>query len=219
MHKHFIMIQILALVGSASLGLAQETKPKPLVQCIGDSITFGVGTSDRRKAGYPVQLRGLLNDKATVKVNGANGTTWGYWSNLSEERWKPIADTQPKFGVIMLGTNDSKSDRQAERALPMLASNMETLINRFTALESKPQIFVVLPPPAFENSFSIQGAVIKTGILPRIKAQAQKLGAKIVDAHAAFGDDVKFFPDGVHPNDDGAALIARAVAAALLPAL
>jgi lysophospholipase L1-like esterase len=121
--------------------------------------------------------------------------------------------------VIMLGTNDSKSNRQAERALPMLESNMEILVKRFKALESNPKIVVVLSPPAYENAFSIQGAVIKSEILPRVRAQAEKLGLQVVDAHTPFGQNTTFFPDGVHPNDQGAAIIAKAVADALKPVI
>jgi lysophospholipase L1-like esterase len=97
MKIRFLTMTLLALGGIVSLGHAQKPQDQPLVQCIGDSITFGVGTSDRRTAGYPVQLRELLKNVASVKINGANGTTWGYWAKLSEERWKPIADTQPSL--------------------------------------------------------------------------------------------------------------------------
>jgi acyl-CoA thioesterase I len=192
---------------------ADKVVGKPVIACIGDSITFGVGAGDRVRLSYPSQLREMLGDRFAVKNYGANGTTYAYWAQLPEERLKAIADANPVSVVILLGTNDSKTG--AAKALPRLEEFMEKVITRLSALPGNPKIYIALPPPAFGNTFSIQGKVITEELIPRIKAEAAKFNLPVIDTHTPFAGEPTHFPDGVHPDAEGAKLIAKAVAKAM----
>jgi lysophospholipase L1-like esterase len=50
-----------------SLAFAEQAE-KIRVACVGDSITFGAGVSDRAKNSYPKVLGGLLGDKYDVRT-------------------------------------------------------------------------------------------------------------------------------------------------------
>jgi acyl-CoA thioesterase I len=192
---------------------AEAEAGKPVIACIGDSITFGVGAGDRVRLSYPSQLREMLGDRFAVKNFGANGTTYVYWAQLPEERLKVIADANPVRVVILLGTNDSKTG--AAKALPRLEEFMGKVVTRLSALPGNPKIYIALPPPAFDNTFSIQGKVITEELIPRIKAEAAKLNLSVIDTYTPFAGEPTHFPDGVHPDAEGAKLIATAVAKAM----
>lgn len=56
---------------------------------------------------------------------------------------------------------------------------------------------------------------MKPEIIPLIKRIAAALKLEIIDLYAALDGKANLFPDAVHPNDEGAGLIAKAVFAAL----
>jgi hypothetical protein len=56
------------------------------------------------------------------------------------------------------------------------------------------------------------------GVIPALRSVATALSVPVIEIHAATSGHPEWFPDGVHPNVDGMAAIAAAVAAALPPA-
>jgi hypothetical protein len=90
------------------------------------------------------------------------------------------------------------------------------MIDAFRALPSKPQIWVCKPVPAFYVNFSIRPEVIRDEILPMIDQISQEKNVPVLDLYTALQDSGKLFPDGIHPNAEGAGLMAQAVAPFLL---
>jgi hypothetical protein len=84
-------------------------------------------------------------------------------------------------------------------------------------LEDAPQVFVALPPTSFrpENG-GISNVGIEELIIPLLTEAAEATGAIIIDTHTATEDASAGFPDGVHPNDDGKALLIQTVTTAIL---
>src|SRR4051812_33998320 len=81
------------------------------VACVGDSITFGVGTADPKTQSYPTQLAALLGDGYEIGNFGVSGAT------MLNHNDRPYIQTKscgraleflPNLVVIALGTNDSK---------------------------------------------------------------------------------------------------------------
>jgi len=115
----------------------------------------------------------------------------------------------------MLGTNDG---------LKMLHSFNETfdddyiaLVNSFQELESNPQIWVAKPPPIFSSNPDLSSEYHSETIIPITQEIATELNLPIIDVYNAFGDNADYLSDdGVHPNNDGAALIASEVCKAIL---
>ena len=58
--------------------------------------------------------------------------------------------------------------------------------------------------------------MIVNGVIPMLRRLAEKNGLKVIDLHSVFdGHREWFIPDGIHPNAQGAAVMAEEVRKAL----
>ena len=191
-------------------------RPAPVrLACVGDSITYGAGVPDRAHMAYPVVLGGLLGPRYVVVNFGVSGATLlktgnkPYWQQPALAQ---AADFQPQVVVIMLGTNDSKPVNWAHR--DEFAGDAAALADYFTRLPSRPAVWFCLPIPAFSEKFTIQekNLVEIRAILRKVAAEK---GLRVIDPTPAFAGHPELFRDGIHPNQAGAALLAKTVAGAL----
>jgi lysophospholipase L1-like esterase len=90
-----------------------------------------------------------------------------------------------------------------------------TLIREIQKIKTHPQIFLVNPPPLFENEFYLDGPSLSEGVIPRIEQIADEQGFSVIDVYSAMEGHPEYFFDGVHPNDEGATVIATQVYSAL----
>jgi len=211
--RPFLVLVFIAL----SLGAGSAEAEKIRVACVGDSITFGAGINDRDHASYPAVLQRLLGPTCEVKNFGHSGATLlrqgdtPYWT-LGE-----LAQADkflPQVVVIMLGTNDSKPQNWAKKA--NFAKDAGDLVDHFAGLSSKPKVYVCLPPPAFSGNFAIRGTVIKQEILPVLVQTVKDKQVTGIDVFSALSTHRDVFPDGIHPNEAGDEILAKAVAAELM---
>ncbi len=205
---------------------AEETRRPIAVACVGDSITFGHGASDRNRTSYPARLQSLLGDGWKVVNCGHNARTalddgreWNGQGGLgyrSSPEFARALQLKPDVVVFMLGTNDSKpvnwDGREAD-----VERDYGKLVADFLALEPRPTVVIGLSPYVKKDSFSIRRGVVDEKIVPFQKALAMERGLECVDIHAVTkaAAETSYIPDGVHPNDAGYALIAEAFAAKL----
>jgi MYXO-CTERM domain-containing protein len=200
------------------------------VACIGDSITAGVGASSPSKD-WVSDLAVLLGPGVTVANFGYSGATMMKVSNLSYWTTGDLAMAEAFVSdaggsanvavIIMLGTNDSKDNDAGvnnwnSTAPARYAADYNSMIDALLALTPKPQVFLALPPPAFANTFSIDGTVIANQIIPIITNIATSRRLPVIDVHSALAGMSGLFPDGVHPNDTGHMLIATTMQGGLL---
>lgn len=184
------------------------------IACVGDSITNGAGIEDKARNNYPAQLQALLGEAYEVRNFGVNGATLlkkgnkPYWEQPAFEAAKAF---QPHIVVIKLGTNDSKSRNWTHRA-EFKADYLE-LIATFRQLESRPTVVICYPVPVFKKRFGITNEVVHGEVIPVIGEVAKNTGVPLVDLYAALEGKGALFPDGVHPNAEGAGLIAGTVKA------
>ena len=208
-----VLIAIIAvatlIVTFQPLSILGENEAGPIrVACVGDSITAITG--------YPSDLQSQLGPKYLVGNFGVNGSTvlldsWKPYMNQSE--FQDALDFKPNIVIILLGTNDD-----LEMLRPSNASFQEDyakLISAFQKLDSKPQIWIVTPPPIFSNSTDLSSPYLSGVIVPKIEDLANKMSLPLIDVYSAFGKHSDYFVDGVHPNSQGAALIASTVCQAI----
>lgn len=196
------------------------------VVCVGDSITFGYGASDRNTTSYPARLQSLLGDGWNIVNCGHNSRTalddgreWngqgglGYRSSLEFARALAL---KPDVVIFMLGTNDSKNVNWDGREADV-KRDYKRLVADFLALEPRPTVIIGLSPYVKKDSFSIRRSVVEEQIVPFQRALAKELGLDCVDIHAVTKKEaqISFIADGIHPNDAGYTLIAEAFAAKL----
>jgi acyl-CoA thioesterase I len=89
------------------------------------------------------------------------------------------------------------------------------LIESFRKLKSNPQVFICYPVPAYPGRWGITDKVMKEEVMPRLDEVAKKSGCKVIDLYSALSDKKEMFPDRVHPNADGATVIAKAIASTI----
>jgi len=187
-------------VPTSTVVLAKPVK----VACVGDSITA--------VSGYPSDLQTMLGKNYTVGNFGASGST------VSLNSWKPYMnqtafqsaqDFKPNIVVIMLGTNDDlKSLHQYNESFE---DDYARLITSFESLQSSPQIYIADSPPIFNDSSDLSPAYLTDTIIPHTDDLANRMNLPIIDVYDAFGNSSNYFTDGIHPDSDGATLIATQV--------
>jgi acyl-CoA thioesterase-1 len=200
-------------------GLAATAQAK-LVACVGDSITYGSGIANRTVDSYPAQLQRLLRQydlSWEVQNFGVSGATLLSRGDLPYVRQAAFANAQacnPDIVIIKLGTNDSKPQNWQYRG--EFVRDYENMIDTFRALPSRPQVWICKPVPAFYVNFNIRPDVIRDEILPLIDQIAREKNASAIDLYTALQDSGNLFPDGIHPNAEGAGLMAQTIAPFLL---
>lgn len=197
---------------------APSAKPVTHLACVGDSITQGVGVTDPKKNSYPAQLARLLGPQWTVKNYGVSGTTMMKLGDRPYEKraeYKAALDAKPDVVVIALGTNDSKP-QNVDKHPEDFATSYHEMIQKFRAANPKAKIYACLPPPAFPEHWGIRDSVITGKIIPAIEEIAREEKVSLIDFHKALAGKDACFPDKVHPNEEGAALMAATVREALV---
>lgn len=220
-HSRHLFLAISALLAPLACGAAPDDPvnvadytPPIRVACLGDSITHGVGAGPGWA--WPDQLNRMLGEKWDVRNFGHSGASVakGEKHNIwSQKEYRDALLFHPDVVVILLGTNDTKPDNwAAKNEFPKLYSQ---LVGSFQSLSSKPRVYCGYPPyVAKKGAFGINEAGVKEQI-PMIQAVAKELGAGVVDVHGATEGKDEVFKDNVHPNQEGATLIAKAVYKAL----
>ena len=185
-----------------------EAKPKAVpepdaikVLCAGDSIT---------QRGYPEVLQELLGGAYAVRNAGHSGVTV---LKKAGTRSYPNAGGKEdaKIVVVMLGTNDAKVETWSKFKDEFVKDYVE-LVNSFKNLKSKPKVYIALSPPIYkpesESGFSAKNLEEAVALTRNVALQT---GSDVIDVHAATLNQPDKFGDGVHPNDAGKAVIAKAV--------
>jgi MYXO-CTERM domain-containing protein len=212
----------LALLASlcASQAAAQARVPTH-VACVGDSITYGLMASSPA-ASYPSVLQNLMGSSVQVSNFGHSGATM---MSVADQPYQNTAEytaaTTFVSGagasavvdvIIMLGTNDSKSYNwmvgTGTRA-QQFVTDCGAMVDHFASLPTHPLVYLAFPPRAFANTYGIDGTIIHDQMLPLIQQVATAKGIPIIDVDTPTAPHPELFPDGVHPNDTGYALVAQ----------
>jgi lysophospholipase L1-like esterase len=191
------------------------------VACVGDSITAGSGVPKELRAthSYPGVLANLLGDEYEVVNLGASGRTL---LRNEEKAWVKTSNyvklqrLKPDIIIMKLGTNDSKMVHWKNKA--NFEGDLNTFIDEFRLMNPTVKIYLCLPLPAFDkktkqlsNGESISGTRILNEIIPIIGKVTREQGLPLIDLNTPFISHPEYFPDGVHPNEAGAAALANVV--------
>jgi lysophospholipase L1-like esterase len=179
------------------------------VACVGDSITEG--------SGYTKDLRNMLNSNFSIGNFGVGKSAVLLTSDkpyMNQFAFQWAKEFRPNIIIIMLGTNDATPGNYQH--IGGFVDDYRKLIDEFQNLESKPKIWLVKPPPIVNNALGPVNVNLVKGVIPRIEQVAHDLGLPIIDVYSAFGNHTDYFlPDGLHPNSEGAEVIASQVYGAI----
>lgn len=187
------------------------------VTCLGDSLTSGFKLVKPTEDSYPAQLGRRLGTGWRVQAFAEPGRTLLKDTNLSVWKEKYLQDalaSQPDAVVIMLGTNDTLP-RYWDKGKAQFGADYSALIRSFQQLPMHPRVWVCLPPPMFLPPGHVQLPILAEQMLPLIAETARAEHAGLIDLFHAMQEKKALFPDTVHPNPEGAGLMAAEVAKAL----
>lgn len=185
-------------------------QPEIKVACIGDSITNGGGKN--QSSFYPTQLDILLGDGFQVLNCGESGATMQSDGNKPYWYQKDLHNVfvyMPDIVVIMLGTNDSKTNNWNAASYER---DYQLMIDTLSTMDSKPQIFLCFPPPAYSSARSISDSIIRFGVIPTVEGIAKRNNLQIIDVYNGMTKMSDLFPDGIHPNKKGIKIMAEIAA-------
>ncbi len=209
-----IALVLLAAVASVGVLLTRELPNGSgwaiRVACVGDSIT--------QWSGYPTDLQSLLGYSYVVKNFGVTGATFLLNTDrpyINQTAFEAAKQFQPQIVVVLLGTNDARTN--IYESSENLESDITTLVEAVQNFDSKPRVIIATPPPLFNNTLGLSTTNLSDGVLPRLQQTAIQLDLHVVDVYDALVQHPEYFPDGVHPNGQGAQIIANLVYAAIKP--
>lgn len=180
------------------------------IVCVGNSITEGFGNTCQEKA-WPGQLGKLLGSSYTVLNCGVSGTTMFKNSNApywNTDRFVKAKEADPQILIIALGTNDADPWRWNQLKKEFKADYLD-MVAEFRQNGRNPIIYVCLAPPLFGPEKAPQNRMVEAELIPLVKEIAEDIGAYIIDFHQPLLGADKEFPDNVHPDDAGSALMAK----------
>ncbi len=185
------------------------------VACVGNSITYGYTLPDREKESYPSQLQQLLGDGYLVGNFGKSGATLlnrGHRPYTQQEEYRQAIDFAGDIVVIHLGVNDT-DPRNWPYYQGDFVRDYVSLIDSFK--EANPQCRVIIARmtpishrhPRFESGTRDWHEQIQQAI----ETVAQYTGVQLIDFHEPLYSYPHILHDGIHPNAEGAAILAQTV--------
>jgi lysophospholipase L1-like esterase len=208
MAKIYLFIFGLFVLQSSATG-----QNKIRVACIGASITYGATIVNREHNSYPAQLQKMLGDNYQVINYGVSGTTLlknGNSSYRNTNEYKTALQANPDVVIIDLGGNDSKLINRIY--MNEFESDYQEFIHSFTQLQSHPRIVLLLAMASFEkDTTGIWDPIIVKQVNPHIQQVAFDNKVEVIDMHSPFVDKEAIMPDKIHPNKEGATIMAQTV--------
>jgi lysophospholipase L1-like esterase len=201
-------------------GVARVQAAPIRIACAGTSITAGAGLQLMAQK-YPARLQALLGPGYVVGNFGVIGATALRNTSLpycTTAVFRSVFTFAPDWIIIELGTNDSPP-AVWNPLKSGFAGDMRRLVDTFQTMSSVKRVWLCTPPPAFSYYHSVDSAIISQQIAPLIRRIAHDDGLGLAELHDLLLPYPECFPDGVHPNAEGAGFIAQIVHDALLPAV
>lgn len=185
------------------------------VACVGDSITYGCMVRNRGRNCYPAVLRRLLGEKFCVNNFGYTNRTAIKTADhpyTCEKVYGQRLDFKPDIVFFLLGSNDSKEvNWNGEK----FTADYSAIVDSYLSLASKPKVYLLVPPPAFEVhgrvKYKLRKDIIENEIAPTVKEIAAKKGLQVINLQEVFAEKKELFVDGIHPNVKGCKLLAETV--------
>lgn len=189
---------------------------KPVkVACVGNSITYGSGIADREKDSYPVKLQQMLGDKYLVDNFGKPGATLlnkGHRPYMQQKEFKDALAFAGDIVVIHLGINDT-DPRNWPNYRDYFINDYRALIDSFRVVNPQCRVLIArLTPiadrhPRFESGTRDWHDEIQLAI----ENIAKYANVQLIDFHEPLYPYPYLLPDAVHPNAEGAAILAKTV--------
>lgn len=212
-----LLLGVFALNASqASAAGKKKQKAQPIrVACVGNSITYGTGIEDRARDSYPSQLQRMLGDKYVVGNFGKPGATLLYHGHrpyVAQKEFKEALAFKGDIAVIHLGINDT-DPRNWPNYRDEFVKDYLSIMDSLRAANPKVRFILArMTPIADRHPRFISGTKLWHGeIQTAIETVARLSGAELIDFHEPLYSYPNLLPDAIHPNPEGAGILAKTV--------
>ena len=204
------------LHGVAANLFVAETSDTIKVACVGNSVTRGYGLVNPVKDSYPSQLQKLLGSVYQVGNFGHSGATLlskGHRPYEQTPDYNQVLEFNADFIVIHLGLNDTDPRNWPNYRDEFVADYMRLIESFKQGSESTPQMFICRMTPIFNEHPRFKSGTRDWfwEIQEAIQQVADNTGAQLIDLHAPLYSHPDLFKDALHPDEEGAGIIAQTV--------
>lgn len=201
--------------GEIKDGRSTGNKKVLRVACVGDSITQGINSTDPQNLTYPAFIQEMMGLDYFVYNLGLSGYSicrTDTYSYIGHSTYKRSLDIKPDIVLFALGTNDGNPG-QAEKNWvgtnreQVFIDTTKEMLDAYLALETNPQIYIILPASLFKVGADNWNAVpwaanIENYSLPLLKQIAEEYKLPTVDMWTWSLSHPEVFTDGLHPKDN-----------------
>ena len=188
------------VLGAFVLIVAGNTACADTVVAFGDSVTTGHGETP-----YSAHLQGMVGSGSAVVNQGVDGET----TSAGEQRIDGVLQAHsPQYIIIMEGANDAILGLSSSTT----KFNLARMLDKCGAYNATPILSTITPNHRDDGL----GSAIPNSYNPAIGSLAAGRSVSFVDSYnSVIGNWDALNVDGVHPNNDGALVLARGFSAAL----
>ena len=216
-----VSILLMALFCLTTLQLPAAAKRKkgavqPVrVACVGNSITYGTGIADREHFSYPVQLQQMLGNGYVVGNFGKPGATLlykGHRPYVEQPEFKEALRFKGDIAVIHLGINDT-DPRNWPNYRDEFVKDYLSIMDSLRAANPKVRFILARMTPIADRHPRFQSGTKQwhDEIQTAIETVARISGAELIDFHEPLYPYPNLLPDAIHPNPEGAGILAKTV--------
>lgn len=216
-----VSILLMALFCLTTLQLSAAAKRKKVaaepvrVACVGNSITYGTGIADREHFSYPVQLQQMLGNGYVVGNFGKPGATLlykGHRPYVEQPEFKEALRFKGDIAVIHLGINDT-DPRNWPNYRDEFVKDYLSIMDSLRAANPKVRFILARMTPIADRHPRFQSGTKQwhDEIQTAIETVARVSGAEPIDFHEPLYPYPNLLPDAIHPNPEGAGILAKTV--------
>lgn len=216
--RRFSLLLFAAVLFSVTM-MAQEVGEKKFA-CIGNSVTFGYGHNSPSETSYPTRLQQMLGDGFVVRNFGHSGATLlnkGHRPYTQQKVYSQVLEFAPDYAVIHLGLNDT-DPRNWPNYRDEFIPDYLSLIDTLRAVNPSVKVWVCRMTPIFNwhKRFKSGTRDWFWQIQEAIEQVAQISGAGLIDFHEPLYYHPDLFADALHPDAEGAQILANTVYTAVI---
>lgn len=215
----YIMKRYLFILLTLTLLPPLHANQRIKIACVGNSITYGTGIADRETNAYPVQLQRLLGENYTVGNFGRPGATLaykGFRPYVIQPEFRQAMDFAGDIVVMHLGINDT-DPRCWPNYRDDFVRDYLALIDSFRTVNPKAQFIIARMTPLSDRHHRFESGTRDwhDEIQQAIETVAELSGAHLIDFYNLLHPYPHLLPDAIHPNAEGAGMMARTVYGAI----
>lgn len=199
--------------------LSQYAQTKIKISCIGNSVTYGALLPEREKNAYPYQLQQMLGDKYEVRNFGYSGATLlskGHKPYINQQVYQDALDYAADIVIIHLGLNDTDPSNWPNYKDDFFRDYIN-LIDSFRKVNPHSKIWICRLSPIGDRHPRFRSGTRDwyQEIQNTIERIASYSNVGLIDLQSELYNRPHLLPDALHPNSEGAGILAKTVYSAL----